>query len=232
MGEEAWEDQLERLRAMAKEGQTKWDLSPNDQSAIRAIVAKYDAMTSAPSYPPRPGWKRPFPNAPMPRKLDPVPGRPGVAATDGIDPEYHGRDAPKPVNPETGMHKSYYVLDDEEREKGFVRPLRLSYRHVGVRPKGPTRPLTEEEQELYAGTGYVAFEPYENNETSTGRFWTAEQLDSGCGHTTTMSRTIAETYARNPKFYGKTMCVHCRDHFLVGEHGEFVWEGTQERVGT
>lgn len=41
-----------------------------------------------------------------------------------------------------------------------------------------------------------------------------------CGRTTTMSRPIAETYARNPSFYGATYCCHCRMHLPVGE---FLW---------
>lgn len=53
-----------------------------------------------------------------------------------------------------------------------------------------------------------------------------------CGTVTTMGRAIAETYARDPAFYGGTMCVNCRAHFPVGESGEFVWEGTTEKVGT
>ena len=47
-----------------------------------------------------------------------------------------------------------------------------------------------------------------------------------CRHTTTMSRDIAETYARNPKFYGGTFCVECGAHFpLIDENGHraFVW---------
>lgn len=53
-----------------------------------------------------------------------------------------------------------------------------------------------------------------------------------CGTLTKMGRTIAETYARDPYFYGGTFCVGCRAHFPVGEGGEFVWAGTKERVGT
>ena len=53
-----------------------------------------------------------------------------------------------------------------------------------------------------------------------------------CGTTTSMGVALAETYARDPKFYGATFCVHCKSHFPVGEAGEFVWEGTTERVGT
>jgi hypothetical protein len=42
---------------------------------------------------------------------------------------------------------------------------------------------------------------------------------------------IAETYARQPTFYGATFCCHCGTHLPVGEQGEFVWEDGS-RVGT
>ena len=52
-----------------------------------------------------------------------------------------------------------------------------------------------------------------------------------CGVVTTMSRRIAETYARQPNFYGATYCTHCKMHKPVGEHGEFSWlDGS--KVGT
>jgi hypothetical protein len=54
----------------------------------------------------------------------------------------------------------------------------------------------------------------------------------GCGALTTMSLVIAETYARNPDFYGSTYCVGCKMHRPVGADGEFVWDGSDERVGT
>lgn len=47
-----------------------------------------------------------------------------------------------------------------------------------------------------------------------------------------MTLTIAETYARDPWFYGGTFCAGCRAHFPVGPAGEFVWAGTDEKVGT
>lgn len=53
-----------------------------------------------------------------------------------------------------------------------------------------------------------------------------------CGAVTRMAPAIAETYARDPKFYGATFCARCREHFAVGEQGEFVWDGTDEKVGT
>lgn len=53
----------------------------------------------------------------------------------------------------------------------------------------------------------------------------------GCGAATTMSGDIAETYARDPHFYGSTYCVSCRMHLPVGAAGEFVWDDGS-KVGT
>jgi hypothetical protein len=88
------------------------------------------------------------------------------------------------VDPDTGMQKCYLILSDEERAKGFVRPVRRSYKHLT------------------------------------------------CGTVTTMAQAIAETYARQPSFYGATYCVGCRTHLPVGVDGEFVWAGTDEKVGS
>ena len=49
-----------------------------------------------------------------------------------------------------------------------------------------------------------------------------------CWAVTTMNQAIAETYARNPKFYGGTYCSHCGDHFPIGESGEFIWDDRPE----
>jgi hypothetical protein len=50
-----------------------------------------------------------------------------------------------------------------------------------------------------------------------------------CGADTTMGLALAETYAREPKFYGATYCCGCSAHFPVRE---FVWGGTTEKVGS
>ncbi len=42
-----------------------------------------------------------------------------------------------------------------------------------------------------------------------------------CGTLTTMGRAIAETYARDPWFYGATFCVACNVHLPLAE---FTWE--------
>lgn len=154
--------------------------------------------------------------------------------TDPNDPDLtHGVDA-APV-PQAA---AYLVLSDEERAKGFIRPVRRACTHVGPPgPTHPTRPLTAEEvADGKEAVGWVAFEPYpEGSGRGRGRYWTQAELDAvgkGCGATTTMGTAIAETYARRPSFYGATYCVHCARHLPVGEDGEFVWEGTTERVGT
>lgn len=86
--------------------------------------------------------------------------------------------------PRKGQQEGYVVLSEEERAKGFVRPIRRSYVHLK------------------------------------------------CGVKTTMGQTIAETYARDFRFYSGTFCAGCGGHFPVGEDGEFVWDGTSEKVGT
>lgn len=52
---------------------------------------------------------------------------------------------------------------------------------------------------------------------------------TGCGTSTKMSQPIAETYARDPKFYTGTFCMRCSKHLPVDQ---FVWEGTDEKVGS
>jgi DNA-binding CsgD family transcriptional regulator len=83
-----------------------------------------------------------------------------------------------------GQRSAYLVMNEEERKRGFVRPVRFNYKHLR------------------------------------------------CGRMTSMTKEIAETYAANPHFYGSTFCYTCGEHFPVGESGEFVWEGTTEKVGT
>ena len=114
----------------------------------------------------------------------------------------------KEINIQTGQQKGYVVLSEEERAKGFIKPLRHSYIHVG--PAGPRfslRDLTEAEQERFKDLPeeyrYIKYEKFPEEES--GRYWTQKLLDSvdkGCGTRTTMNTALAETYARRPDFYG------------------------------
>lgn len=131
---------------------------------------------------------------------------------------------------EDGQNLVYLVLSEEERAKGFVRPVRHTYVHVGLEEPAILRPLTADEAERHKGCNYVAFEDYPPERSPlVGRYWTQEQLDNrGCGTETIMGNELAETYARDPNFYGSTFCCKCRKHFPVSE---FIWkDGT--RVGS
>jgi hypothetical protein len=50
-----------------------------------------------------------------------------------------------------------------------------------------------------------------------------------CGGVTTMGRSLSETYARDPKFYGATFCCQCNRHLPVAE---FVWTADGQPVGS
>lgn len=85
-----------------------------------------------------------------------------------------------------GQQKDYLVLSEEERAKGFVRPVCRSYKHLA------------------------------------------------CGAITTMGTAIAETYARNPKFYSGTFCCGCGSHFDLGPpwNPAFLWTSDDTPVGS
>lgn len=57
-------------------------------------------------------------------------------------------------------------------------------------------------------------------------------VHEACGGVTYMPEAIAETYARQPTYYGATFCCRCGAYFPVGANGEFVWDKTTEKVGT
>ncbi len=88
--------------------------------------------------------------------------------------------------PLKGQQADYLVLSDDERAKGFVRPVRRSYKHLA------------------------------------------------CGGVTTMGQAIAETYARNPKYYSGTFCCRCGTHFDLGPPWKpaFLWDSDGEPVGS
>jgi hypothetical protein len=140
----------------------------------------------------------------------------------------------------TGQHEIYLVLSEEERDKGFVRPVRHSYVHIGRKTEmkgGTIEPLPREEAKRFGDPDkYVAFLRYPESESPlVGKALTQEEVDNmdkyigGCGDITSMGRELSETYARDPKFYGATYCARCGKHLPVDE---FVWYGTDEKVGS
>ena len=112
-------------------------------------------------------------------------------------------DAPAP------QADAYLVLPTADRvdPAAYVRPVRRTYVHVGPPPGAEVDP---------------------DNPRRHGRTLSVTG-DVACGRATTMSREIAETYARDPSFYGATYCVGCQAHLPVAE---FVWDPDGERVGS
>ncbi len=95
---------------------------------------------------------------------------------DPNDPRLTHYTSPEKPGPQADV---YLVLSEEERAKGFIRPVRKTYVH------------------------------------------------DKCGVATTMGLPLAETYARNPNFYGATYCCGCRAHFPVTE---FKWEDGTTKI--
>ncbi len=121
----------------------------------------------------------------------------------------------------------------EKVSSGYVRPLRLSYIHAGrPGPKYPLKKLTADQIRRF-GDEYSRYEPYPAScHPISGRYWTEEQLAAvgdGCKAVTHLTTEIAETYAADPNFFGHTWCAGCCKHFPLAE---FVWDGTDERVGS
>lgn len=157
---------------------------------------------------------------------------------DATDPRLHQ------VKP-NGQNEAYLVLSEEERQKGFVRPVRDSYVHVGKKADSkfvefiPVEIHAPGDKYYHRGNGFVAFGKYGEDESPLiGRFLKEAEYKAlleqkkyigGCGALTTMNRGIAETYARNPTFYGATFCTGCGRHLPVNE---FVWDGTDITVGS
>lgn len=90
---------------------------------------------------------------------------------------------------ENGQHKTYLALSEEERAKGFIRPIRTKYIHVGI----------------------------DGNEIDPKDMSKHGRTGNACGVLTVMNRILAETYARAPKFYTHTFCIGCNTHLPVAE---------------
>lgn len=147
---------------------------------------------------------------------------------------------------EDGQQQNYLVLSEEERAKGFVRPVCCAYIHQGRAICGKLRGLGALDVGMVA---WVCVDVAKHGgDCSAWRQATAPELKrlqdtgflGGCGSVTTMGKALAETYAREPSFYTGTFCTKCKAHFPVGKDGEFAWvaEGPRElsidgtKVGT
>lgn len=137
--------------------------------------------------------------------------------------------APASINPATGQHRAYWVLSEAERAKGFVRPVRHAYLHRGRKVCGKPREGTPDFTcALEPGHPGACYQWAQLRPEHVARL-RARGLIGGCDARTSMSNTIAETYARDPKFYGSTFCSKCREHLPVQE---FVWLDEDDHTET
>ena len=70
-----------------------------------------------------------MPGKPLPPEDLPWSKKPKATLSGKPVPPGAEEGAPGPIDPATGQHTDYYVLPQEERRKGFLRPYRDSYRH-------------------------------------------------------------------------------------------------------
>lgn len=93
-------------------------------------------------------------------------------------------------------------------------------------------PVTPDHREIDPNTGmqkgYVVLSEEERAKGFV-RPYRDRYVHTVCGAVTRMGQPIAETYARNPKFYSGTFCVGCRTHFPLDQ---FKWLGSDEVVGS
>lgn len=94
-------------------------------------------------------------------------------------------------------------------------------------------PVTPDHRELKANGQQKDYVVLSESERAKGfvRPYRDAYRHQACGSITTMGRSIAETYARDPGFYGGTFCVTCRAHFPVGADGQFTWYEMDGREG-
>lgn len=119
-------------------------------------------------------------------------------------------------------------LEQAKREAAATIPVDRSARQLsgGGEITADHRELKDDGQQK----GYVVLTPAERAKGFTRPYRDAYR-HLKCGKITTMSRDIAETYARDPGFYSGTFCTTCRAHFPVGEEGEFTWYEMDGREG-
>lgn len=131
---------------------------------------------------------------------------------------------------ETYMWIGKAIRDDQIARNGTA-PLQENRNDSASITLTDGSPVTPDHRELKADgqqKGYIVLSKEERAKGFVRPVRTTYTHEK-CGYTTTMSLPLAETYARDPKFYNGTYCSTCGGHFPVAE---FTWFGTDEKVGS
>lgn len=127
------------------------------------------------------------------------------------------------------MSEAAHHLDLEKMAAAVKVPVDRSARTLA-----DGSPVTDDHRELKSNGQQKDYVVLSAEERAKGfvRPVRRSYIHQTCGTLTKMSQAIAETYARDPYFYSGTFCCGCSKHFPVGEDGEFVWAGSDTKVGT
>lgn len=131
-----------------------------------------------------------------------------------------------------GQQQGYVVLTPEERARGWVRPYRDAYKHVGPHvcgypglpdPEGKKLPLV-----CTLPPGHAGPHRCDHQVEDVGQLERAGNKHhiGGCQAITPMTRSIAETYARDPGFYSGTFCTTCGKHRPLSEFRWYEMDGS------
>lgn len=115
------------------------------------------------------------------------------------------------------------------REAGGIPPVDRSQRMLT-----DGSPVTDDHRDLKSNGQQKGYVVLSDAERARGfvRPVRRTYVHQKCGVATTMSQAIAETYARDPKFYTGTFCCGCGSHFTFGKpDGDFLWDDGS-KVGT
>ena len=141
---------------------------------------------------------------------------------------FHKRLGPQPESPEQ-------VADREKEIECLIESARDKFevdRSARVLTNGSPVPAdyshTEIEPETGMQKGYIVLTPEERSKGFIRPVRRAYK-HLKCGQETRMALSIAETLARDPKFYSGGYCATCKTHF---GNEEFVWPDDGTQVGT
>lgn len=120
------------------------------------------------------------------------------------------------------MNSAKKAVDDIIRGAGAVPPVDRSQR---VLTDGS--PVTADHLEIMADGQQKGYVVLSDTERARGfvRPVRRTYVHKKCGVATSANLALAETMARDPKFYSGTFCCGCGMHFTFGApDGDFIWD--------